>query len=397
MPAVHEPCYGRHRKSNLAASRRENHLCRCRCCTLLFNNSVRGKAYQDRLAKMNIRASDHGNREMTFAPAPPPSSGVVSPVASSAHLLLSVVSPVYNEEGGIDHLVTEVIAALAHRAGPWEMVIVNDGSRDGTLDKILGWHRRDSRIKVLDLSRNFGHQRALFAGLAHASGDVIACIDGDLQDPPELIPLMLRELDDRKADVVYGVRRRRKENMVKKTAYWSAYRVMRRVMEIELPLDSGDFAVMRRPVLEAVLRMPEQSLFLRGLRAWVGFQQIPFEYDRAARFAGDAKYTWNDLFRLAHNGIFSFTKLPIRLLGFVGMGAIAISFLYALYLLAAWLGGQKFPQGFTTLVLAIIFFNGIQLVALRILGAYVHRIYDEVRSRPLYVVRAFWNDTTTPS
>lgn len=316
---------------------------------------------------------------------------------ASANLPLSVVSPVFNEEEGVDRLVTEVITALADRPGPWEMVVVNDGSRDGTLEKLLAWHRRDSRIKVLDLSRNFGHQRALLAGLAHASGDVIACIDGDLQDPPELIPVMLRELDARDADVIYGVRRRRKENMAKKTAYWTAYRVMRAVMEIELPLDSGDFAVMRRPVLDAVLRMPEQSLFLRGLRAWVGFRQIPFEYDRAARFAGDAKYTWRDLFRLAYNGIFSFTTLPIRLLGLVGMAAIAVSVLYSLFLLAAWLGGQKFPQGFTTLVLAIIFFSGVQLVALRILGAYIHRIYDEVRARPAYLVRAFWNDTTTPS
>ena len=323
--------------------------------------------------------------------------GSRSVAKSSDDSLLSVVSPVFNEEAGVDRLVTEVVAALSDRGGPWEMIVVNDGSLDGTLEKVLEWHRRDPRIKVLDLSRNFGHQRALLAGLAHASGEVIACIDGDLQDPPSLIPVMLRELDERDADVVYGVRRRRKENMAKKTAYWTAYRVMRAVMEIELPLDSGDFAVMRRPVLDAVLRMPEQSLFLRGLRAWVGFRQIPFEYDRAARFAGDAKYTWRDLFRLAYNGIFSFTKLPIRLLGLVGMGAIGISVLYALFLMAAWLGGRSIPQGFTTLVLAIIFFSGVQLVALRIIGAYIHRIYDEVRARPAYLVRAFWNDDTIPS
>lgn len=334
---------------------------------------------------------------MSTLVAPGVAVGNRSATQSCDASLLSVVSPVFNEEAGVDRLVTEVIAALADRRGPWEMVVVNDGSRDATLEKLLEWHRRDHRIKVLDLSRNFGHQRALLAGLAHASGEVIACIDGDLQDPPALIPVMLRELDDRHADVVYGVRRRRKENMAKKTAYWTAYRVMRAVMEIELPLDSGDFAVMRRPVLDAVLRMPEQSLFLRGLRAWVGFRQIPFEYDRAARFAGDAKYTWRDLFRLAYNGIFSFTKLPIRLLGLVGMGAIGMSVLYAMFLLAAWLGGRSIPQGFTTLVLAIIFFSGVQLVALRIIGAYIHRIYDEVRARPAYLVRAFWNDDAIPS
>lgn len=310
----------------------------------------------------------------------------------SEGLALSVVSPVFNEEEGVERLLAEVTAALADRPGPWEMIVVNDGSVDATLEKLLVWHRRDARIKVLDLSRNFGHQRALLAGLAHASGEVIACIDGDLQDPPALIPVMLRHLDEHAADVVYGVRRRRQENLAKKTAYWSAYRVMRAVMDIDLPLDSGDFAVMRRPVLDALLKMPEQSLFLRGLRAWVGFRQIPFEYDRAARFAGEAKYRWRDLFRLAYNGIFSFTKLPIRVLGIVGLAAVTASLLYAVFLLAAWFGGQPIPAGFTTLVLAIIFFSGVQLVALRILGAYIHRIYDEVRGRPAYLVRAFWNE-----
>lgn len=311
-------------------------------------------------------------------------------------LFLSIVSPVFNEEDGVDQLVAEVRSAFADRAAPWEFIIVNDGSTDATLDRLLSWHHRDTRIKVLDLSRNFGHQRALLAGLRHASGEVIACIDGDLQDPPSLVPLMLQRLDEHEADVVYGVRRRRQEGIAKKTAYWVAYRVMRAVMDIDLPLDSGDFAVMRRPVLEAILQMPEQSLFLRGLRAWVGFRQIPFEYDRSARFAGHAKYQWRDLFRLAYNGIFSFTKIPIRILGIVGLGAIVTSFLYAVWLLTAWLSGQPMPQGFTTLVLAIMFFSGVQLLALRILGAYIHRIYDEVRSRPTYVVRAFWNSPPNP-
>jgi hypothetical protein len=207
---------------------------------------------------------------------------------------------------------------------------------------------------VIDLSRNFGHQRALLAGLAHASGDVIACIDGDLQDPPTLIPTMLDRLDEQDADVVYAVRRRRKEHAAKKTAYWMAYRLMRSIMDIELPLDSGDFAVMRRPVLDAMLRMPEQSLFLRGLRAWVGFRQVPFEYDRAARAAGEAKYRWSDLFRLAYNGIFSFTKVPIRVLGIVGSAAILASVCYAVWLVGAWLFGAQIPAGFSTLILAIM-------------------------------------------
>ena len=306
-------------------------------------------------------------------------------------LLLSVVTPFYNEEEVVDRLASEIISALSARRRPWEVIAVNDGSSDATLAKLVKWHRREPRFKVIDLSRNFGHQRALLAGLSHASGDVIACIDGDLQDPPALIPTMLDQLDEQDADVVYAVRRRRKENAAKTTAYWMAYRLMRWIMDIELPLDSGDFAVMRRPVLEAMLRMPEQSLFLRGLRAWVGFRQVPFEYERAARAAGEEKYRWSDLFRLAYNGIFSFTKVPIRVLGMIGTAAILASICYSFWLVWSWLFGAEMPAGFSTLILAIIFFSGVQLVAIRILGAYIHRIYDEVRARPVYLVRKFWN------
>jgi glycosyltransferase involved in cell wall biosynthesis len=314
-----------------------------------------------------------------------------APIKPANELLLSVVTPVYNEEEVVDRLVAEIISAISSRRGPWEVIAVNDGSRDATLAKLVAWHRREPRFKVIDLSRNFGHQRALLAGLSHASGEVIACIDGDLQDPPALIPTMLDQLDEQEADVVYAVRRLRKENAAKTTAYWIAYRLMRWITDIELPLDSGDFAVMRKPVLESMLRMPEQSLFLRGLRAWVGFRQVPFEYERAARAAGKAKYRWSDLFRLAYNGIFSFTKVPIRVLGVVGSAAILVSVCYAVWLFGAWLSGTAVPAGFSTLILAIIFFSGVQLVAIWILGAYIHRIYDEVRARPVYLVRRFWN------
>ena len=328
---------------------------------------------------------------MTSAVSAAESAARTGPGTGANDLLLSVVTPVYNEELVVDQLASELIAALSSRRGPWEVIAVNDGSRDATLAKLVEWHRREPRFKVIDLSRNFGHQRALLAGLAHTSGDVIACIDGDLQDPPALIQAMLERLDEADADVVYAVRRRRKEHAGKTTAYWMAYRLMRLIMDIDLPLDSGDFAVMRRPVLDAMLRMPEQSLFLRGLRAWVGFRQVPFEYERAARAAGEAKYRWSDLFRLAYNGIFSFTKVPIRVLGIVGSVAILASVCYAAWLLLAWLLGARIPAGFSTLILAIIFFSGVQLVAIRILGAYIHRIYDEVRARPVYLVRKFWN------
>lgn len=313
------------------------------------------------------------------------------PMKPASELMLSVVTPVYNEEDVVDRLASEILAMLSTRRGPWEVIAVNDGSRDATLTKLVAWHQREPRFKVIDLSRNFGHQRALLAGLSYSSGEVIACIDGDLQDPPTLIPKMLDKLDENNADVVYGVRRKRKENVAKTTAYWMAYRFMRWIMDIELPLDSGDFSVMRRSVLEAMLRMQEQSLFLRGLRVWVGFRQVPFEYERPVRAAGEPKYRWRDLFRLASNGIFSFTKVPIRLLGMVGAAAILVSACYSIFVIGAWMIGAPSPAGFSTLILAIIFFSGVQLVAIRILGAYIHRIYDEVLARPAYLVRKFWN------
>lgn len=316
--------------------------------------------------------------------------------ADSSTPLLSVIAPVYNEEGTVLALVDHVKSALAGFGERWEFIVVNDGSADSTLELLLRFHREDCRIKVLDLSRNFGHQRALLAGLTYASGSVVACIDGDLQDSPTLIPAMLKSLDTNDADVVYGVRRERKENAIKKMAYWLAYRILNRLMNIDLPLDSGDFAVMRRPVVDAILRMPEQSLFLRGLRAWVGFRQIPFEYERAPRFAGASKYRWKDLFRLAYDGLFSFTEVPIRLLGLLGIAAVASSTAYSIFLFVGWFLGLTFPQGFTTLVLAVMFFSGVQLLALRIIGAYIHRIYDEVRSRPPFLVRQFWGTSSPP-
>lgn len=305
--------------------------------------------------------------------------------------VLSVVVPVFNEEDGIDAVLPAIIDAIRTWANGWEVVAVNDGSSDSTLPRLLDWHRRDPRIKVVDLTRNFGHQKALLAGLQYARGEFVAIIDGDLQDPPRLILPMISSLQQSNADVVYGVRKKRKEGLAKVAAYWIAYRVLRATLDIELPLDAGDFCVMKRCVVDAILRMPEQSLFLRGIRSWVGFRQIPFEYERNARCAGVAKYRWRHLIRLATDGLFAFTALPIRCLGFLGMVAIAASVGYSLYLMVAWATNAEMPRGFTTLILAIIFFSGVQLVALRLIGAYVHRIYDEVRSRPKYLVRTFWD------
>ncbi len=300
---------------------------------------------------------------------------------------LSIVAPFYNEEAGIAEFRRRVSALADSWSGAVQVVCVDDGSRDRTLSQLRSWADDDPRLTVVELSRNFGHQRALLAGLDRADGDFVAVIDGDLQDPPEVILDMVAMIQRERADVAYGVRRNRKEGVAKRGAYWFAYRALERLLDIDLPLDAGDFCVMRRRVNQVVISMREQSLFLRGLRAWVGFRQLPFPYDRDARHAGESKYRWKDLLKLGLDGIFSFTSVPIRLLGLIGVLVVGVTSIYLLYLLGAWLGGAPFPRGFATLVLLMIFFGGIQLMGLHIVGSYVYRAYLEVRRRPLYITR----------
>jgi polyisoprenyl-phosphate glycosyltransferase len=300
---------------------------------------------------------------------------------------LSVVAPFFNEEEGVAEYRRRVAAVAEGWGGEVQLVCVDDGSKDRTLELLCEWQREDPRVVVVELSRNFGHQRAVLAGLDWADGDLVAVIDGDLQDPPEAILEMVKLVRERGAEVVYGVRKNRKESAAKRGAYWLAYRVMRGLLEMELPLDAGDFCLMRREVRDAMVGMREQSLFLRGLRAWVGFRQLPYAYDRDPRSTGESKYRWRDLFRLAYDGIFSFTAVPIRVLGVLGLMAVLFSACYLVFLVAMWLAGAPFPQGFTTLVLMLIFFSGVQLLALRVIGSYLYRVYNEVRGRPMYVLR----------
>lgn len=300
---------------------------------------------------------------------------------------LAIVAPFFNEEEAVPEFRRRVTSLADSWKGGAQVVCVDDGSSDRTLELLQDWARDDPRVIVVELSRNFGHQRALLAGLDWADADVVAVVDGDLQDPPEVIPEMVAMLNQRSADVVYGVRRNRREGMVKRGAYWAAYRLLERILDLDLPLDAGDFCVMRRQVVDAVTSMREQSLFLRGLRAWVGFRQLPFPYDRHPRHAGEPKYRWRDLFKLGLDGIFSFTSLPIRLLGLVGLMVITFTSAYLVYLMGAWMSGAPFPRGFTTVVLLLIFFGGIQLTGLHIVGSYVYRVYLEARRRPLYLVR----------
>jgi len=299
---------------------------------------------------------------------------------------LSLVIPVYNEEPVIQQLYSRCTAALEKITDHYEIICVDDGSKDNTLSYLLRFHQEDKRFKVLSLSRNFGHQSAILAGLTFAKGEYVGIIDGDLQDPPELVQKLLAKLEEG-FDVVYAIRKKREEGFIKRSIYRGYYRILRRMSNVGIPLDSGDFSLMRRFVVDYILRMPEQSLFIRGIRSWVGFRQTGIEYEREKRQAGIPKYTFRKLFLLAYNGIFSFSNFPVKMLSRVGFLVILFSFIYIIITLIKKYVYGTVPQGFTTIIIFLILFNGVQLLALGLIGEYVLRIYDESRKRPLYIIR----------
>jgi dolichol-phosphate mannosyltransferase len=302
-------------------------------------------------------------------------------------MIVSVVIPVYNEEEIITVLFQRVMQAMENWTKDFEIICVNDGSKDKTLSLLLEAHKKDSRWKVISLSRNFGHQAAFLAGLSHAKGEIIGMIDGDLRDPPELLIEFYKKIQEG-YDVVFGVRKKRKEGFWKRIAYRTYYRFLRKVSQVEIPLDSGDFSLMTREVLDNIIASQEHSLFIRGIRSWVGFKQYAFEYERDKRFGGEPKYTLRKLFQLAYNGVFSFSTFPVKLLTTLGVAVISVALAYSTYAITMKiLYPEKVIQGFTTLAIAIFIFSGVQLLALGMIGEYVLRIYDETRNRPVFVVK----------
>ena len=302
--------------------------------------------------------------------------------------LLSVVVPVFNEEQSLPELGRRLTSAVVGLGfGGEEFLLVSDGSQDGSERIIRAMVARDPRFRGVFLTRNFGHQAAISAGLERASGSVVAVLDADLQDPPEVLGPLINALDQG-ADVAFGVRSKRAEGAAKRLAYGAFYRLLRFVSTIEIPLDAGDFCCMRRPVLDAMLELPERRRFLRGLRAWVGFTQVGVPFERAARLAGEPKYTFRKLLGLAFDGLFSFTSLPIRVIQFVGFVLSAMAVAVAMgYVAWSFAMPDRFPTGFASLIVSIWFFAGVQLLCLGIVGEYVARICDEVRGRPTSMVR----------
>ena len=299
---------------------------------------------------------------------------------------LSVAIPIHNEESVLPELLSRLRTALDKvPGGPHEILIVDDGSTDRTFEILEAEAEADHRIVALSLSRNFGHQSAISAALDHVSGDAVVVMDGDLQDIPEAIPDFVEKYFEGYA-VVYARRVRRKEPWPLKLCYFLFYRLMAQLSDIRLPLDSGDFGLMSRRVVQEVRRMPEHHRYLRGMRSWVGFRQTGVAVERAERHSGKSKYSLPRLIKLATDGIFAFSIVPIRAAALLGAFAMAASLVYAFYALYMRIFSKTSPQGFTGLLVTIVFLAGMILFFLGMIGEYVGRIYEETKGRPQYII-----------
>jgi dolichol-phosphate mannosyltransferase len=299
---------------------------------------------------------------------------------------LSVVIPVMNEEAVLRPLHARVTQVMERLGGRYELVFVDDGSRDTTLEMLRTLAAEDPHVRALTFSRNFGHQAAVTAGLRAARGAAAIVMDGDLQDPPEVIPELV-ERWQQGFDVAYAVRRKRKESFLKRKAYDVFYRLLRAIAYVELPVDAGDFALMDRRVVDVLNAMPERNRYVRGIRAWAGFRQVGVEYERAARDRGTSKYSLGRLVLLALDGLVSYSFAPLRLVANAGFFISTVAFLLIAYLIAASVLQGVAVAGWTSTVAIVLFLGGIQLVALGVIGEYVGRIFDEVKQRPVYIVR----------
>jgi len=299
----------------------------------------------------------------------------------------SFIVPIYNEEKTIPEFYRRVSAVMEKLDGLVELILVNDGSRDRSLQLLRNLQQKDPRICYLSLARNFGHQIAVTAGLNFARGQVVVILDADLQDPPELVPALVEKWRQG-YQVVYAQRiQRRQEGWFKRFTAYFFYRLLKQLADVDIPTDTGDFCLMDRQVLDVLNAMPERNRYIRGLRSWVGFAQIAVRFEREPRFAGDVKYTFGKSLALAVNGLVSFSKVPLRLSTYVGLLAAIAAILMGLLVLYWRIFVPHSPlTGFTIILVAIFFLGAVQLVSIGILGEYVGRIYEEVKGRPLYTL-----------
>jgi polyisoprenyl-phosphate glycosyltransferase len=299
----------------------------------------------------------------------------------------SVVIPVFNEEDNISALASRLSAAAGHLPGvAFQIIFVNDGSSDGSADRLNALAEENPAVVVLHLSRNFGHQNAVSAGIAYSTGDVVCLIDADLQDPPELLPDMIREIDAG-YDIVYGVRiSRARESWIKLVTAKLFYRLLRAISNVDIPADTGDFRVMRRSVARMLCQMPEKHRFLRGMVAWTGFRSKAYPYNRQARHAGQTKYPMLKMVRFALNAIFAFSTLPLRVSNLLGLLLTAGSLIGIIYIIVLDVFFGKYIPGVSSTLLAVLLLGGVQLMSIGILGEYIGRIFEQVKDRPLYII-----------
>lgn len=301
----------------------------------------------------------------------------------------SVILPIFNEQENLDSLYSRVVKVLVNLKDDYEIIFINDGSQDRTKDILIDLHKKNNKIKVINFSRNFGHQIAVTAGLNFASGDRIAILDADLQDPPEILPKFFAKLNEG-YDVVYAVRKKRKENIFKRIAYSLFYKILHLMASVDIPLDSGDFCVLSQRMVKTINSFPERNRFVRGLRSWAGFKQIGLEYERDKRLAGKSKYGLGKLLKLAFDGIFSFSFIPLQIMFLLGSASLFLSIMgifWATYMKFFTTAYNRVP-GFATTTILIMFVGGLQLFSIGIMGEYLRRVYDEVKQRPQYIIES---------
>lgn len=302
-------------------------------------------------------------------------------------IVYSIVVPVYNEKEVLSELYKRTTSVMDRLREPYEIILVNDGSSDSSLEIMKELHSKDSRVKIINFSRNFGHQIAITAGLDYASGEAVITIDADLQDPPEVIPSLIDKWKEG-FDVAYGIREKRAgESFFKLSTASVFYRFLRRITDTNIPADTGDFRLMNRKVVDSLKNIRERNRFVRGLVSWVGYRQIGVNYKREKRFAGRTKYPLREMLKFAIDGISSFSFLPLRIASYGGFVISGVGLIYAMYVIFVKLFTTKTVPGWASLMVAILFLGGVQLIAIGIIGEYIARIGQETKQRPLYIIK----------
>jgi len=307
--------------------------------------------------------------------------------------LLSVIVPCFNEEEVIEETYKRLTNVLKENHINYEILFINDGSIDKTLEILTNIAKNDPKIKIISFSRNFGHQSAVSAGIHHCKGDYAVIIDADLQDPPEVIPELLSLAKKEQANVVYGARKKRKgETFFKRFTAWAFYKIINLLSDVPLPENTGDFRLIDKKVIDAFNQLPEKNKYIRGLISWIGFKQIPYYYVREPRFAGETKYPLSKMIKFATTALLYFTRKPLKLATTMGFMSIVVGLLLTIYVfLSLFLKPQQTVSGWASTIIIIIFFGGVQLLTIGVMGEYIGSIFDEIKNRPMYIIDKTYN------